>query len=91
MKRNAADKLNVVMDHFPRQLVVANIVGLATHPAGSTLYCSEGFGQKIVETLATLLIALHELSRLRAKLRIGERLILELDGVYALDDGLALF
>ena len=79
------------MDHFPRQLVVANIVGLATHPAGSTLYCSEGFGQKIVETLATLLIALHELSRLRTKLCIGERLILELDGVYALNDGLALF
>jgi hypothetical protein len=71
--------------------VVANIIGPATHPAGSTLYYSESFGQKIVETLTTLLIALHKLSRLRAKLRIGERLIFELDGVYALDDGLALF
>jgi hypothetical protein len=79
------------MDHFPRQLVVANIVGLATHPAGSALDCSEGFGQKIVETLPTLLIALHKLSRLGTKLRVGERLVFELDGVNTLDDRLTPF
>jgi hypothetical protein len=71
--------------------MVANIVGLATHPAGSTLYCGEGFGQKIVETLTTLLVALHELSSLATKLHVGERLVFEFDGVYTLDDGLALF
>jgi hypothetical protein len=79
------------MDHFPWQLVVANIIGPATHPAGSTLYCSESFGQKIVETLTTLLVALHKLSSLVTKLHIGERLVLKFDGVYALDNGLTLF
>ena len=71
--------------------MVANIVGLATHPAGSALYCSEGFRQKIVETLTILLVALHKLSSLITKLRVGERLVFEFDGVYTLDDGLTLF
>ena len=72
VQSDAPDELDIVVHHFPRQLMIADIVAFTTHTAGGVFYRSECFREKIVELLAIFLIALHEFSRFSPKLFVAK-------------------
>ena len=82
---NAADQLDVIVHHVPRQLMVAHRDLAAVKPACRALHSGKGLRQQLVEGLARL-EPIAKLSGLRLQLFIAERLVGKLELVDADDD-----
>jgi hypothetical protein len=85
---DAANELDVEVDHVPGQLVVAHDDLAADHAAGGVFDGGEGLGQDGVEFLA-LRDAGAEFNGLGAELLVGQRLVGLLEFVDARHDGAA--
>ena len=90
VQRDAADQLDVEMNHVPGQLVVAHHRLGADEPAGGVLHGGEGLRQDLVEGLA-LFQAGAEFLGLGAELVVGQRLVGLLEFVDAGHDGPTFF
>ena len=80
VKSHSANQLNIVVDHFPVQRLLADHGGTSAHATSAILDYGKRLGKKLLQSFS-LLKTLHELRGFGAKFVIGKILVLYFQGV----------